>query len=194
MRATALDTPVDWVPIAQVERFAPAALRSWLTEPGLLTARIRALCGARMLFRMLGPLRAAALGGDVQSRLGLRVDAGLLREIEFRCDDERIVYAQTVLPASTVHVHPWLNDLGDAPIGESLRRRVGDGVTREPLEFAALPPDSALARAAAPRGTDVLWARRAVYRVRGEPILVQEVFLPALLQVPAVARAAGGTP
>ena len=34
-------------------------------------------------------------------------------------------------------------------------------------------------------GADALWARRALYRLDGDPILVQEVFLPALLRVQA---------
>lgn len=177
-----MDVPIDWAPFAQVERLAPPALRSWLVEPGLLTARIRALCGDRMQFRMLGPLCDVPLAQDLRTRLGLGDERCLLREIEFRCDDERVVFAQTVLPASTVHAFPWLRELGDSPIGESLRR-AGSIVEREPFEHAALPPTCALAQAAAPRGREILWARRAVHRLAQWPILVQEVFLPALLRV-----------
>jgi chorismate--pyruvate lyase len=186
-----LDATCHWAPFAQVERRAPAALHSWLTEPGLLTARIRALCGARMCFRMLGPLRAAPLSDELQTRLELPGERCLLREVEFRCAGERVVYAQTVLPDSTVRAYPWLSELGDSPIGETLRR-AGDPLEREPLEYAELPPQGSLARVAA--ATDAqrhadsapataLWARRAVYRLGGRPILVQEVFLPALLEV-----------
>ena len=183
-----MDALAQWVPFEQVERLVTPDLRSWLAEPGLLTARIRALCGDRMRFRMLGPLRVAPLGNELQARLGLREMHCLLREIEFRCLDARVVYAQTVLPDATLEAHPWLRELGDSPIGESLRR-AGGSLEREPLEFAALPPRSALARAASDGEPDAqpatLWARRAVYRLGGRPILVQEVFLPALLRVQA---------
>jgi chorismate-pyruvate lyase len=63
-------------------------------------------------------------------------------------------------------------------------------LARDPLEYRALDRGHELARAArGPETTgatdnddeDVLWARRAVYRLAGHPILVQEVFLPELL-------------
>lgn len=180
----------QWAPFERVERHAAPALRSWLAEPGLLTARIRALCGDRMRFRMLGPLRSVRLSEEIQARLGQFDERGLLREIEFCCSRERVLYAQTVLPDSTLQRYPWLRDLGDSPIGESLRQ-ASEPLEREPLEYAALPPDSALALAASDATPEAqqatLWARRAVYRLGGQPILVQEVFLPALLRVQAEA-------
>jgi chorismate lyase len=188
-RAT-VNAAEPWAPFEQVERDVPPALRSWLVEPGLLTARIRDLCGPRMRFRMLGPLRSAGLSAELQARLDLYGDRCLLREIEFCCDGERVVYAQTVLPDATVKRYPWLKDLQHSPIGESLRRADAP-LEREPLEYAVLPPDSALALAASDASPAaqqaMLWARRAVYRLAGAPILVQEVFLPALLAVQAEA-------
>lgn len=185
-RASLTARPSPWTTLDRVEARVPPALRSWLAEPGLLTARIRELCGDRMRFHMLAPLREIQLSDELEARLGGRDHGGLVREIEFRCRDERIVYAQTVLPGSTVRAHPWLRELGDSPIGESLRR-AGGAVQREPLEYASLPPEHDLARAASEDSRDArgaaLWARRAIYRLEGLPILVQEVFLPALLRV-----------
>lgn len=177
----------DWSPLATIERLAPPELLSWLAEPGLLTSRVRELCGDRMRFRMLGPLRDARLPTELRSRLCVDDERCLLRDIEFRCDDERLVYAQTVLPDSTLHRYPWLRELGDSPLGETLRR-ADEPLEREPLEYAQLLPQSHLARTASSAesfesGQGALWARRAVYRLGGEPILVQEVFLPALLRV-----------
>ena len=198
MHARASLTPQSspWTTLDLVAAQVPPTLRSWLAEPGLLTARIRELCGDRMRFHMLAPLREIHLSDELQARLGGRDHGGLLREIEFRCLRERVVYAQTVLPDSTVRAHPWLRELGDSPIGESLRR-AGGAVQREPLEYAPLPPAHELALAASeasPDARDVtLWARRAIYRLEGLPILVQEVFLPALLQV-AEAGAQPGAP
>lgn len=185
-RASVARPTSTWTALDRVEAQVPPALRSWLAEPGLLTARIRELCGDRMRFRMLGPLRSTPLSDELRVRLGGLDGHGLVREIEFRCLGERLVYAQTVLPDSTVRLHPWLRDLGDSPIGESLRR-AGGALERDPLEYASLPTEHGLALAAsdgtgsAPR--EPLWARRAVYRLDGHPILVQEVFLPALLLV-----------
>jgi chorismate--pyruvate lyase len=182
-----LGPQADWLPLGGVAALAPPELLSWLSEPGLLTARVRTACGERMRFRMLGPLRDAGLSPELQGRLRVADQRCLLRDIEFCCDEERIVYAQTILPESTLHRYPWLRELGDSPIGETLRR-AEEPLEREPLEYAALPAGCELALAAlgtltAGHGQGALWARRAVYRLGGVPILVQEVFLPALLRV-----------
>jgi chorismate lyase len=175
-----------WRSLTAIEGRAPGPLLSWLAEPGLLTARVRALCGDDMRFRLLAPLRPAALPGVLQARLAVADGVCLLREIEFRCGGSRVVFAQTVLPQSTVTQYPWLRDLGDAPLGETLR--LADApLEREPLEYAELPPTDPLAAAARDGPGNAaempLWARRAVYRLGTAPILVQEVFLPALLEV-----------
>jgi chorismate--pyruvate lyase len=79
-----------------------------------------------------------------------------------------------------VQQHPWLRDLGDNGLGESLSSI--EDVRREPLEYTELRERHALAVAAGsvPAPGATLWARRAVYRLAGWPILVQEVFLPEL--------------
>jgi len=170
---------------------APQELLSWLAEPGLLTARVRALCGAAMEFRRLGGLRAAPLPAALQQRLGVADADCLLREVEFRAAAGRLVFAQTVLPSTTIERYPWLRELGDAPLGEVLRQS-DQPLEREPLEYAELAADHPLAAAAdagAGAVRHALWARRAVYRLGGLPILVQEVFLPELLRLQAATRA-----
>jgi chorismate--pyruvate lyase len=168
---------VAWLPLEACTARAPSSLLPWLSEPGLLTARVRASCGAATQFRMLR-LAPAPLALSLKSRLAIGDDVCLLREIEFACAGERWIFAQSVFPESTVARYPWLRGLGESPLGEALRR-VGD-VERDALEYAELPADCELACAAQPAGGDVLWARRAVYRLAGSPIIVQEVFLPAL--------------
>jgi fumarylpyruvate hydrolase len=178
-----------WSPLAAVAARAPQELLSWLAEPGLLTARVRALCGPAMVFRRLGGLREAPLSSTLCERLQLDDSDCLLRDVEFCVDGERLVFAQTVLPASTLARYPWLRELGDSPLGEALRR-VDEPLEREPLEYAELPDQHPLALAARTGAAEaLLWARRAVYRLGGLPILVQEVFLPELLRMQTAARA-----
>ena len=168
-----------WVPLADCEHRVPEALRPWLAEPGLLTARVRAACGEATLLRMLR-LVPAPLAPHLRTRLGGDDSGCLLREVEINCGATRWVFAQSVFPDSTVERYPWLGELGDNGLGESLAR-VAD-VRREPLEYIELAPTHELARAAlgTVRAGGPLWARRAIYRLGGSPILVQEVFLPGL--------------
>jgi chorismate--pyruvate lyase len=94
-------------------------------------------------------------------------------------DDQVWVFAQTVMPDSTLCLHPWLAELGDTPLDETLDGL--SGVERSSYEYAWLPADHPLAAAALgeadikPAG---LWARRARVALRGAPLLMQEVFLP----------------
>jgi len=167
-----------WLPFAESRDRMPVALVPWLQEPGLLTARVRAACGPATRLRMLR-LDPAPLDPHVARRLGVEDATCLLREIEFTCGARRWIFAQTVLPQSSVKRHPWLRELGDRALGESLS--AVEDVRREPLEYSELAGSHPLAQAAGADATGgPLWARRAVYRLGDWPILVQEVFLPAL--------------
>ena len=168
-----------WAPLSGCEARAPQSLLPWLAEPGLLTARVRATCGEAMSLRMLR-LERAALALPLRDRLGVEDADCLLREVEISCGATRWIFAQSVFPVSTVGRFPWLGELGDKGLGESLARV--EDVRREPLEYAELAPTHELARAAfgGSGSNSAVWARRAVYRLGGRPILVQEVFLPGL--------------
>jgi chorismate--pyruvate lyase len=170
---------VGWAPLAEHGDRVPTSLVPWLAEPGLLTARVRRECGADTRLRLLR-LEPVPLAPGIALRLGVDDPACYVREIEFTCERARWIFAQSVFPQSTVQRHPWLRELGENGLGESLS--VVDDVRREPLEYLELRDDHPLARAAEPMlgAGETVWARRAVYRLSGWPILVQEVFLPAL--------------
>jgi chorismate--pyruvate lyase len=124
-------------------------------------------------------LERTSLALPLRDRLGVEDADCLLREVEISCGANRWIFAQSVFPASTVGRYPWLGGLGDNGLGESLAR-VAD-VRREPLEYLELASSHELARAAfGGECSRAVWARRAVYRLGGWPILVQEVFLPDL--------------
>ena len=78
-------------------------------------------------------------------------------------------------------MHPWLAELGDSSLGETLNEL--SGVERSSYEYAWLPAADALC-ARALREADLkpagLWARRSRVQLRAAPLLVQEVFLPAM--------------
>jgi chorismate--pyruvate lyase len=176
VHATGVDA---WLPLARCEGRVPDPLRPWLAEPGLLTARVQAACGDATSLKLLR-LEPAPLVPHLRAKLGVE-DAGcLLREVEINCGATRWVFAQSVFPDSTVDHYPWLGELGNNGLGASLARV--DDVRREPLEYLELAPTHELARAAlgTTDGGGTLWARRAIYRLGGWPILVQEVFLPGL--------------
>src|SRR6202011_5465684 len=118
-------------------------------------------------------------------------NAGLFRDVEMVCDDQVWVFAQTVTPDSTLCLHPWLAELGDTALDETLHGL--SGMQRSSYEYAWLPADDALANdspgaatlaSRALREAEVkpagLWARRSRIALRAAPLLMQEVFLPAM--------------
>jgi chorismate-pyruvate lyase len=166
-----------WVRLDQCLDRAPRGLHPWLAEPGLLTTLVRRACGCETQFRLLRVERSP-LSATLAHRMGVADTGCLVREIEFACGEKRWVFAQSVFPDSTVLQHPWLAELGNVALGESLLGR--PDVSRQPLEYREIAVDDELALAVG--GLDrPAWARRAVYSLSVAPILVQEVFLPALI-------------
>jgi chorismate--pyruvate lyase len=170
-----------WLPAERLGQFSvDGALRPWLIGKGLLTLRLKAVCGARFSLRLIeqttGLLTPAQKNG-----LGTNDTAAFFRDVEMRCDERVWVYAQTAVPDSTLSAHPWLAELGDTALGETL---VGlSGFERRSYEFAWLAADEPLCARAlhhAEVGPPGLWARRSRLVLRGAPLLVQELFLPAM--------------
>jgi chorismate lyase len=171
---------IPWFPAERLGQFdMDAAVRPWLIGKGLITLRMHVACGERFHSRLVEQ-RTGLLGIALKSYLRVGDDAGLFREVELCCADQVWVFARSVIPDSTLCVHPWLAELGESSLGETLN--VLSGVERSSYEFAWLPADDPLT-AHALRDADLkpagLWARRARIQLRGAPLLVQEMFLPA---------------
>ena len=158
----------------------PAAALAWLTEPGLLTERLRACCDGRPGLTVVSE-REAPLAAAESALLQAPGTAAFVREIELTCDGRPWVFAQSLIPLATLARHDWLSALGGAALGERLAA-VPD-LKRGPLEFARLTPGIALFHRAlretvAPPAE--LWARRSWFAIDGNRLLVQEVFLPGV--------------
>ena len=153
-------------------------LRSWLTEPGSLTARCLRLTRAFRI-RVLRSAKAAALA-DAQPSPRLV----WVREVILECDGVPVIFAHTTL--STVargRLTRWLSRLGNRSLGSLLFSY--PGFQREAIEYARLDSRHSLFRRVGTlaAGSAYLWARRSVHRLGGQQVLVTEVFLPAISQL-----------
>jgi chorismate--pyruvate lyase len=164
------------------------ALYPWLTDHGSLTARIRARCGdfrVQVLSQRLGPPHV-----DEAAMLGLRRgELAWVREVLLIADGRPVVFARSVLPRRNVR-GAWnlFHGIGSRPLGAALF--ADPRIAREPLTAARIDcRDARYHRAIASAGIAPvragLWARRSVFRLRGRALLVTEVFLPAILELPA---------
>lgn len=160
---------------------APAAVVAWLTEPGLLTERVRGRCPDCFGLRIVDEREDTLSEADARA-LDAAERRCFVREIELACDDGAVVFAQTLVPAALLAAEPWLGQLGREALGPRLAR-TGHAV-REPFEFARLvqaQPLFARAWRSAAAAPEALWARRARYRLGAHRLVVQEVFLPRAL-------------
>jgi len=157
---------------------ADAAARAWLSEPGLLTERLRACCRGRPGLLLVAESEAPLAPADA-ALLAASGNSAFVREVELTCDGRPWVFAQTLVPQATLARHGWLANLGRAALGERLA--AVPGLERGPLEFARLAPGDRLYQRALRDRRDApaaLWARRSWFAIGGDRLLVQEVFLP----------------
>ena len=160
-----------------------AALRSWLCDPGSLTARIRARC---QHFRVeVISQKLARPHRDEAELLGLRAsEHAWLREVVLFADGVPVVYARSVLPRHNLR-GGWrlFAGIGNRPLGAALF--ADPRIVRAPLRVHRFDArDARHGRAGKACGSTIdgpLWARRSVFRLRGRALLVCEVFLPGVL-------------
>ncbi|MEW6416310.1 MAG: chorismate lyase [Pseudomonadota bacterium] len=158
----------------------PRPLRAWLSDHGSLTARLKTRCAA---FRVL-PLRIgiARPNPDEIELLGLRPGMrAYVREVLLLCNEVPVVFAHSVLPQSGLR-GGWngITRLGTRSLGEALFN--DHRIERQPLAYKAVRRGHPLFDRIAPPHAQAraLWARRSLFCLHHHPLLVTEVFLPAI--------------
>ncbi|MCX7113207.1 MAG: chorismate lyase [Proteobacteria bacterium] len=172
-----------WRPAKASTLGAPYAVRSWLAEPGSLTARLRSAVGAGFGVRLIGQCWARPFA-DEANLLNLpprqRV---LVREVLLHCEGKPLVLARSIIPPRTLRgIHCGLAHLGDRPLGELLFAY--RGLKRSHLEMARVrPTDWKLSIAREFTIESPAWGRRSLYQVGKVSLCVCEFFLPATLSL-----------
>jgi len=163
----------------------PAGAASWLRDEGSLTRRVMQACGqGGFRVRLLHQAWGSPLYSESQVLRLRRGEATLIREVELLCGGRPWVFARTLIPATSLKGSARrLTLLGEKPLGAVLfaDARVQRGIT----QIARLLPRHPLFGAAAGhlrQQPQVLWGRRTLFYIAGRPILVNEIFLPELLQ------------
>jgi chorismate--pyruvate lyase len=139
---------------------------SWLLEPGSLTQRLREHVPPVQVQPLFEGLQTPHMAESI--RLGVPNTAPpttWVREVQLLGAGRPRLWARTVIPHWSAH-NPWaqVQTLGPQPLGELLF--VWPDIVRGPLHVAHTPMG---------------WARYCVYHRHQAPLLLAEVFLPALL-------------
>lgn len=151
----------------------PSHWRPWLADAGSLSQRLQRAAGGEFRVRVLSE-RWQSPTADEARALGISPRRrALIREVELLGrQGEPWVFARTVIPATTLTgVERRLLQLGSRSLGSYLFR--DPSLERAPLRACRLED----------RRHQHYWARRSVFRLHGKPLLVCEVFLPAMEHV-----------
>lgn len=166
----------------------PEALRQWLYKPFVLSRALKKVCShftVHITDQRIKPLYAdeiAALGCYETSN-------GYIRETYLGDENHPFVYARVTMPESTYLTYKVeLDNLGNRPIGETFLYS-NPTTTRSQFEIKRITQDDELLfdelvhtnfyKAVIERNSRVpeLWARRSVFSLQGNPLLITEVFL-----------------
>lgn len=163
---------------------APARLWPWLTDAGSLTARIAARCRQLRVRVLRQGLRVPH--EDERRLVGLPPrQLAWRREVLLLADDVPVVFAHSVLAPADLR-GPWhmAAGIGGRPLGAALF--ADPLIVRGALHCERLDGTHPLHRGAESAcGTDfpTLWGRRSRFLRDGRPLLVTEVFLPAIARL-----------
>lgn len=180
-----------WLPAARCDRRRiPAHLRPWLLDRASLTRRLQEHCPGRFAVEVLAQGWRRPMRNEVLALGTRRTTRALVREVRLLCHGEPLVFARTVIPAATLQGRRRrLGRLGSRPLGAVLF--ADPSMRRGELELSCMGPGQRLFDTAT-RGLaarpQAIWGRRSLFFLGERPLLVQEIFLPA---VPAYRTAAG---
>ncbi|MDB5791804.1 MAG: chorismate--pyruvate lyase [Massilia sp.] len=166
---------------------AGKVMRDWLATKASLTARLISASSAFRVKRLHQKVAVCSL--EEAAAIGLpRREHVWEREVLLCCDGRPVVFGHTVVPMSaTASDWPLFSALGERSLGTTLF--YDPLVKRGPLEFARLREGHPLlVRLRGALGDSlnghVFHARRCVYRRHQGLLMVTEVFLPAVLDLP----------
>lgn len=162
--------------------YLPHEWRSWVLDRGSLTQRLILASNGNFSVRVvrqqwLQPNRdeALLLGCPLTER-------ALIREVELLCYGKVWVVARSVIPHTTLRgKERQLKALGNRSLGTFLFR--SRSMERGPLQVTKTSPEY-LSMQAGLSIHDPLWGRRSLFYLHGKPLLVSELFLPAVLNTP----------
>lgn len=177
-----INEPTWHAPRRVLRSAVPAPLWDWLLDPSSLTRRLQRACPGGFRVEVLDQHRELPMLSEARV-LGVRPGRQVLvREVRLLCRDRPWVFARTVIPNATLTgPQRRLARLGTRPLGGTLFR--DRSMRRGALEIARIDAGQRIFRratASLESPPAAIWGRRSLFRVRGKPLLVCEMFLPEL--------------
>jgi len=172
----------DWLPSPLA---ANQPLHGWLADGASLTERIVARC-SQLRVKVLSQ-GLAKPHRDEAGLLGLRAgELACLREVLLIADDRPVVYARSLVCRDSLRgAWAMFAGIGARPLGAALF--ADPLIRRGPLHAHRLDKRDVryqrVAECVKIAGHQALWARRSCFLRHARPLIVCEVFLPAILEL-----------
>jgi chorismate--pyruvate lyase len=174
-----ISSSASWVSQSSPEQCSEK-ISSWLYDHNSLTQKLESLCQEfqvqvrqQRTISATSPLLSGYFSNDTQV---------LVREVFLCCDGVPVVFAQTEIPHSTLTAEQTqLAEIGTESLGRILFQDAS--MKRGAIEIAHFTEKSQLPDLSPQLKTsDIssLWARRSLFYLNDKPLLVSELFLPAL--------------
>jgi chorismate--pyruvate lyase len=167
---------------------APRKWQSWLSDTGSLTQKIERAIGQKLEVVVLRDCRQN-LNSDESRYFHFKIKRCRIREVLLCANGMPLVMANSIIPgSSSIGTNHEVLRLGKKPLGAVLFAKTRMRSKKKPLrEIARLDKRNILWKKCFQQYQNlpaVSWARRTLYQLKGRPLLVSEVFLPALLNYP----------
>jgi chorismate--pyruvate lyase len=154
----------------------PPHWRSWLSYTDSMTERLQNYCN-KVTISVLSQVWQCPFVSERKVLCLAESELALIREVRILCDEEPWLFARTVIPSGTLTATGGkLAKLGTTPIGNFLFAE--KTMQRGRFEVAKVKPgDYFFYRANGDElTTKYLWARRSVFYINKQPLLINEVF------------------
>ena len=157
-------------------------IQRFLFSEGSLTQLIQNNCSGFFNVQVLSETHNKAMD-DEATLLSINIDEScFIRKSLLKNDEQTLVYARTVIPEKTLTGNEELTTLGDKPLGDVLFS--DESTYRSEIRYAKIPVDCEI-YSEATKGLNItseLWGRQSLLYIEQKPLLITEIFLPAILE------------
>ena len=175
---------IDWQnKESSLQDITDARVQPFLFHQESLTQFIQQRCSGLFNIELITESWQQAQQDEISLLSLTKNESTFIRKSLLKCDNENLVYARTVIPEKTLTgKNQKLTKLGDKPLGDFL---FNDKTTyRSDMRYAKIPVDCELYNEATKslNISSELWGRQSLVYIEKQPLVITEIFLPAILE------------
>lgn len=158
-------------------------LHPFLFHEDSLTQFIQQHCSGLFNVELINEEWQQAFPGETDLLSLADNETAFIRKVLLKDDNQALVYARSIIPEKTLSGNNQrLLKLGNKPLGDFLFK--DESTFRSDMRYAKIPVNCALHNEATKDMciTSELWGRQSLFFIEQKPLLINEIFLPAILE------------